>query len=164
MNQPSDPSGAARAPQDVLDEVREALAEYKRALLYWDDLPGKCTEDEAHAISTHIKKHAPEWLGALVQAVEDQQRRAEHEHSNAVAALRKYEEATREADRLSAEVAQLRADGQRLREALHEIVTDAEIPGECDHCGAEVCRNVAHDPDCLIGQAKALLLPPGDAP
>ena len=69
-----DPSGAARAPQTTLDEVREALAEYGRALLYWDDLPGKCTEDEAHAISTHIKKHAPRWLGALVQAVEDQQR------------------------------------------------------------------------------------------
>ena len=87
-----DPSRAARAPQTTLDEVREALAEYGRALLYWDDLPGKCTEDEAHAISTHIKKHAPRWLGALVQAVEDQQ----------------------------TEVSRLRADGQRLRQSLDD--------------------------------------------
>lgn len=49
-----------------LEEIEQALAEYKRAELYWDDLPGKCTEYEAHAISNHIKKHGPQWLRYLV--------------------------------------------------------------------------------------------------
>ena len=72
MNPPSDPSGAARAPQpltELLAEVKEALDDVTsegRVTLLGQEIVGPRRES--------LERHAPEWLGAWVQAVEDQQR------------------------------------------------------------------------------------------
>lgn len=68
-----DPSGAARAPQpleSLLSEVRAALQDVEsegRVTLPGQEIVGPRRES--------LERHAPDWLGALVQAVEDQQRR-----------------------------------------------------------------------------------------
>ena len=58
--------------------------------------------------------HAPDWLARLCDRVRHLEAEVEHEHSNATAILRKYEEAIADADR--AELA-----SQRLTEALRVI-------------------------------------------
>ena len=120
---PADPSGAARAPQTTNELVAEVKAALQRAtpgpwyrqkeivFAHGGELLALIGKADAQEANVQLVKNAPEWLGALVQAVEDQQN----------------------------EVSRLRADGQRLRSYCHHRESCASrfiVPEPCT-CGLD---------------------------
>lgn len=126
-----DPSGAARAPQPLAELLAEVRGELAKT---FSSDPNVC-----FPAASAIEKNAREWLGALVQAVEDQQRQLDGLDRSGWVGLLKCcsgpitkggvrlhfdscpDKCSAEVTRLRGEVAQLRADGQRLRELLGRI-------------------------------------------
>ena len=130
-----DPSGAARAPQPIAELLAEVKVGLKREVVpESDEETGApfwfchwCGEaaDTKEAIR-HSEGCYASWLGALVQAVEDlreklgraneQNRYCHDNHSPGQQMV--IESQTQQLHDLRAEVAQLRADGQRLEERV----------------------------------------------
>lgn len=110
-----DPSGAARAPQTLLEQVKtETLPECELQA-------GIAAEMGANGDAAVLLR-AAEALGALVQAVEDQQREiVKLNELRAIDAedseqrIQNFLWAQERAEKAETLVAQLRADGQRLR-------------------------------------------------
>ena len=164
-----DPSGAARAPQTT-DEL---VAEVKAAL-----------ESAAHPAygqrwgqaKADIRSRAEEWLGALVQAVEDlreklgraneQNQYCHDNHSTGQQMV--IESQTQQLHDIRLEVAQLRADGQRLRERFQEVANRCRNRLIWLDKQTKAVRETCHDCDITITNvleiAEAMAAPPGDAP
>lgn len=117
-----DPSGAARPPQttdELVAQVRETLRDLGDAAFY---------SQARMAAKARYDAKAPEWLGALVQAVEDlreklgraneQNQYCHDNHSPGQQMV--IESQTQQLHDIRLEVAQLRADGQRLREKVSQ--------------------------------------------
>ena len=85
------------ADRDLLAPIKEALREFDRQGTKLAG-SGSRLREILWPEEVELVENAPEWLGVLVQAVEDQQQ----------------------------EIAGLRADGQRLRDALEEIADGEE--------------------------------------
>ena len=190
MNPLSDPSGAARAPQTT-DEL---VARVKRALRDFDRQGTKLAGSGSRLREilwpeeVELVENAPEWLGALAQAVEDQQRAVEWRDS-VLGKLKTFPEFAetvwggekgnegwgwafefigwlyRDHTRLEAEVARIRADGQRLRTALKPF-EPAKVAPHLDAADADA----AVDWVCTIADLRRVRdalssgLPSGDAP
>lgn len=179
-----DPSGAARAPQPLAELLAEVRGELAKT---FSSDPNVC-----FPAASAIEKNAREWLGALVQAVEDQQRvglcpmcgKPSHSKCNHCGEeFFTYRESLADTNErlapvvreLKAEVAQLRADGQRLREITDGVVLgDGATEDGCFYCGAEYIGEtpfLLHEKGCPIPPERLMMIerlmdgdPPPDSP
>jgi hypothetical protein len=51
---------------------------------------------------------------------------------------------------------------EQLRATLEALVREYAGGGECLECAAEVCRNIPHDADCVVGRVDAALRGTGE--
>lgn len=149
----------------LLDEVERAVAKFgftdAKNLDSDDDELGRTriyNRDGWFTIPTserYFVAAAPDWLARLCARVRHLEAEVEHEHSNATAILRKYEEAIADADRAE-------AASQRLTEALRMI---AEYNVGANHGAVDEWTEAAAFHDCKkLAQATLRAgAPPEDA-